>query len=261
MVQARRSPEKKSNSKLVQIKRKAGEDNLAWLERVTTTAPTLAPREDVSHILLFGGNDLQSFRFRLAQAHVRQDLSPSAWSQVVLVGSFNTKTIGNTPILSVGAIGGSWYADQKGFAPASNGIQGGKLKSFDSANVYPNIAVLAIPVAWATLEKYVVQLKDLRLSVDFSALLLRWLQYAWGVGQVANPLQEGYGFPDACMVDVACSMADLDISPGIESKICCPETIWQTARYWNTYVASGVRQGDAGITGCFIADHNLVPEN
>lgn len=261
MIQTRRSQDCK-NPDIKEISRRSRESNVAWLQRIMEDDeinPEKSQRDNKykTHVLLFGGSDLQSFRFRLSQAHVRHDLSPSSWSHAVLLHDLNPDSLNKAQIISVGSVGGEWYSSQKGFAPKTNGIQSGKLDSFKSASDYPNIALLAIPVDYNTVLDNVVKLREMRLTVDFSELLLRWLQYAWGVGQISNPLQEGYGFPDACMIDTACTMASFDISPGVESKICCPETIWQTALYWTSYAEHQSEYGSR-IVGRFARSHKLV---
>lgn len=66
----------------------AGEDNVAWLQRAAgKVAANFGQRQASSghiRLVLLGGTDPVSFRLRVAQAHVRHDLTPSSWSHVVL---------------------------------------------------------------------------------------------------------------------------------------------------------------------------------
>ena len=78
-VRTLRSPAKSRNPAVMELPRKGRENNLVWLERALATGP-IGELDGRSMLLLVGGNDPLSFRLRVAQSHVRHDLSPSAWS-------------------------------------------------------------------------------------------------------------------------------------------------------------------------------------
>lgn len=59
------------------------ENNVQWVERHLDD-------RDAVHLLLLGGRDPIAFRLRVAQSHVRDDLSPSHWSHVALLGPAET---------------------------------------------------------------------------------------------------------------------------------------------------------------------------
>ena len=84
-VRVLKSPATSRNSEVQEIEKAEGETNMAWLGRVLTGQ--VKPRDDDSVLVLLGGNDPLSFRLRVAQSHVRHDLSPSAWSHVAFVKS------------------------------------------------------------------------------------------------------------------------------------------------------------------------------
>ena len=83
-VRVLRSPADKRNNQVVELAREDGERNEAWLRRAVT-AGLVEVGPQWSLLLLVGGNDPLSFRLRVAQSHVRHDLSPSAWSHVVFL--------------------------------------------------------------------------------------------------------------------------------------------------------------------------------
>ena len=70
------------NPKFEWKKRRADEDNIAWLQRV---APKKTNQE--AWIILLGGAAQTAFRLRVAQSYARHDLTPSHWSDVVWVNT------------------------------------------------------------------------------------------------------------------------------------------------------------------------------
>jgi hypothetical protein len=235
-------------------RRSQKEDNLAWIERVARRSP-LNEGEANSFVLLAGGSDPLSFRMRLAQAHVRPDLSPSAWSTAVFIPALKSN-IGESETIGISLMPADWYPPF-GFAPTTNAIQHGKLSQFMSNEFYPNIALLSFPVKGKDVKKSLAKLETERLTIDLSALLLRWIQYAWGTGMPANPLGEGIGMPSAAMLETAFAANGFDLTPGLESRSSCPEAIWQAARWWHEYY----RKSDKRIVGAFIAPHGFLNED
>ncbi len=139
-----------------------------------------------------------------------------------------------------------------------------RLGQYRSPQLYPNIALLRvdIPVAsWAsrgsiavtgstqtrgsvdnpgcgadeTIFSVVESFARQRGMLDLPELILVWLAFLWGVGRTMNPLFEGHGIPSAVMVDSVLAAVGYDISPGSDSRVTCPETIWQTAKWWHLY--------------------------
>lgn len=242
------------NPHLLKLNRRAAsENNLTWIERAMKESP-LVDSGTNGLVLLAGGSDPLSFRMRLAQAHVRPDLSPSAWSTAVFIPSL-VKDIGKSKTIGISLMPTDWYPPF-GFAPTTNAIQHGKLSQFTSSEFYPNIAILSFPVKSSDVKKSLAKLEDERLTIDLSALLLRWIQYAWGTGMPANPLGEGIGMPSAAMLETAFAANGFDMTPGLESRSSCPEAIWQAARWWHEYY----EKSDKRILGAFVAPHGFVNE-
>ena len=78
------------NKKLIETKRKKGEDNVQWLNR---NLPKKTP--DNVFLVLVGGSDTPSIRLRSAQAYARHNLTPSNWSHILFLDtktSVNEKT-------------------------------------------------------------------------------------------------------------------------------------------------------------------------
>jgi hypothetical protein len=78
---------------LNELARKEGEDNIAWLARNLL-------EDDGTSIVMVGGRSPISFRLRVAQSHVRNDLLPSYWSHVMLLGKA-AKNLTSTPISEI----------------------------------------------------------------------------------------------------------------------------------------------------------------
>jgi hypothetical protein len=229
------------------------EDNISWISRAVKSSP-LAGNTGNGFVVLTGGSDPLAFRIRLSQAHVRPDLSPSAWSGVAFVPAL-AKNIADSEVIGISLNPSEWYPPF-GYAPTSNAIQHGKLSQFTSNEFYPNIALLSFPVKSADITKSLSKLEDERLTIDLSALLLRWIQYAWGTGIPANPLGDGVGMPSAAMLETAFAANGFDLTPGLESRSSCPEAIWQAARWWHEYY----EKSDKRILGAFVAPHGFINE-
>jgi hypothetical protein len=228
---------------LVKTPRMKDEDNMAWLSRVMAT-------DDRSTIVLVGGKSPVSFRLRVAQSHVRHDLYPSSWSHAMLLGK-KGKKLSATVVheISLEAPGGM------GFPPPTNGVQKGKLSVYTDAELYPNIAVLHVPVdsgeVMSALERFQMQ----RAVLDSVDLLVRWLAFSWGVAGSGNPLLDNHGIPSAAMLDVVFGAAGFDLTPGLESRASCPEAIWQAAKWWHEYYE---KQGLASLSGAYVVGHELL---
>ena len=255
-VRVLKSPSSKWNDKIVEFPRNKNEDNVQWIRRALGRN-LVGKDKNQSILLLVGGNDPLSFRLRVAQSHVRHDLSPSAWSHVAFVRSLSGD-VAKAPTVEISLSPANGFG-RFGHPSPSNGIQEGSLAQYQSADLYPNIAIIAAPIASPAVESTLRDLRFQRSSLDTPQLILRWLAYCWGVGVPASPLSEGVGMPSAALLEVAFAANGFDLTPGIESRSSCPEAIWQAARWWQEYYKSRGKNGKE-MKGAFIAKHDLVPE-
>ncbi|MEV0720662.1 hypothetical protein [Asanoa sp. NPDC050611] len=215
------------------VSRAPGESNLDWLGRELA-----GPAVDGTHLLLVGGRDHIGFRLRVAQAHLRHDLSPSHWSHAALLGP-GTPEVGATATYEVS------LDPPRGFGvpTAANALQVGRLDAYADPGRFPNIALLRLPVPaveWqrpSTAEQISVleRFRKQRSVLDVTELVLQWLAFLWGVGRAANPLLDGYGVPSAAMIEVVLNAVGYDVTPALESRASCPEAIWQAAKWWHPY--------------------------
>jgi hypothetical protein len=281
-VRVLRSPATDRNPNVRELARKDAESNAAWLERALAlkqsdadTSPPLIDTAGASSLLLLvGGNDTQSFRLRVAQSHVRHDLSPSAWSHVAFVVTLAADRA-QSPTREVSLAPATF--GEHGFPLPTNGIQSGMLAPYLHETRYPNIALLSVPVSSAAIQKRLDALERQRSVLDVPQLILRWLGYCWGVGVPASPLADGIGIPGAAILETAFAAEGFDLTPGLESRSSCPEAIWQAARWWHTFyqrVSSRAPAGegakttsdaqgasaDKAMRGAYTAKHDLVPE-
>jgi hypothetical protein len=254
-VRVLRSPAAKRNEQVVELAREAGETNEAWLDRaVKRGLVEVGPQWSL--LLLIGGNDPLSFRLRVAQSHVRHDLSPSAWSHVAFLPELNA-TLRETRTLEVSLAPVKCFGDY-GFPLPTNGLQEGRLDVYLADAVVPNLALLSVPVAAADVKESLQALKWQRSLLDVPQLILRWLGYCWGVGVPASPLADGIGIPGAALLEAAFAARGFDLTPGLESRSSCPEAIWQAATWWHGFYER--MQGGRAIKGVFCAKHELVPD-
>ena len=238
------------------LPRHAGENNLQWLARARDV---LGPTPDETAVLLLGGDDRLSRRLRQAQARIRHDLAPSWWSHAVCL--LETESLSaRSGLLEISLAPPAGF----GFPAQTNGIQTGQLGHYRrrvisaeaDQNSYPNIALLLVPVPLAAVQEALKNLQQQRLQLDFPALVLRWLAWVWGTGAQENPLLEGVGLPSAVMLEAAFAAAGYDLTPGLESRSCCPEAIWQAVRWWQDYQQQRP-DGNPSIRSLYCAPHNL----
>jgi hypothetical protein len=254
MLNVMASTAESRNPALISSTRKPDENNVEWLERQlrtselkrevsTESAPAAAEangRADLTptYVILFGGCDRAAFRLRLAQAHVRDDLWPSHWSHVVLLGS-QQDDFSKTEIYEIS------LQMRQGFELSIdlNGLQSNAVSRYGRAEVYPNICVLRLEIQMAAWlqppSPQVASVLDMfrrqRAVLDAPELVLRWLAFLWGVGHTLNPLFEGHGVPSAVMIDAILSGVGFDISPSVDSRLSSPESFWQTAKWWHDF--------------------------
>src|SRR5688500_15271184 len=117
--------------------------------------------DERAYVLLLGAADLLGFRVRVAQSQVRADALPSFFSDAALLFMSNT----TAEFLHVPLVG----REPPGSVPRRNGIESRTLESLDErANLYPNLALLSLPVEdLALLRSSVDTLRAARLSYDF----------------------------------------------------------------------------------------------
>ena len=254
-VRVLKSPAKKRNDNVIQLDRATGEDNFAWLQRALKES-LRGDYRNRSLLILVGGDDPLSFRLRIAQSHVRHDMSPSAWSHVLFVPTV-TKTLSGSGTLEISLMPHGGFG-RFGYPIPNNGMQIGQLDGYQSEKLFPNIALLSMPVPSSTIEASLAGMRFQRGALDCPQLILKWLGYCWGVGVPASPLIDGFGIPSAAVLEAAFAANGFDLTPGLESRSSCPEAIWQAANWWQDYYAR--RRDGQVIRGAFSAKHELVPD-
>lgn len=248
------------------VVREPDETNSAWVARQLAEGGLTEPVTDddggegaPTLLLLLGGRTPIAFRLRVAQSHLRDDLTPSHWSHAALLGSPPDGGTGDTDLHEISLEPPTGF----GFATLDNGLQQGQLSTYDDPERFPNIALLRLPIAvdaWqgptdegemSVLERFTKQ----RSVLDATALIVEWLAFVWGVGDAGNPILAGQGIPSAAMVETVLSGTQYDVTPGLESRASCPEAIWQAARWWHPYYEE---QGEEAIRGCWHVEHRIA---
>jgi hypothetical protein len=190
-------------------------------------------------IVLLGGANLNHFRLRVAQSHVRRDLLPSFWSHVAIVQPGSDAALFETSLEPEGGRFG---------IPGWHGIQSGTMAAYDDPNRFPNIAVVQWRLKQGALEKgntlgdslnaAVTKLYSDRGTVDIASALWSWLGFVWGISEQSNPLVRGIGVPSGILVETVFSMIGIELTPGLASQSTCPEAIWQAAKWWGDFYDS-----------------------
>jgi hypothetical protein len=236
------------NPDFKQTKRIKDEDNTRWLVRNLEELAGEDGATGHSYLILLGGRMKADFRLRVAQSHLRYDMSPSHWSHIALLRGSGPRTRGLWEVSLE-------PKDGFGYPPSDNGVQEGRLEDYASKNKYPNVAILRIPVKLTEMRKVLPRFKRQRADLDCVELTLLWLGYVWGVGRAGNPLLDGYGTPSAAFIEALASACQYDLTPGLESRASCPEAVWQAARYWHEF--QGGRSDSSWIHGMWHTEHFL----
>ncbi len=231
MLKMVRSQATKSNPLFVSFGRQDDETNIRWGERAVLDMKAKDPEAN-TYVVLLGACDTLAFRVRVAQSHLRSDLLPSFWSDSLLV-ELAGATLKDAKAMHVPL----HQPEGPAFAPRVNGVVARPLTDFDDPKRFPNIAVIALPVAQKKVCDMVENFEQSRSTLDALEHVLRWLAFAWGSARTPNPLHDNYGLPSTCMIETVCAAANFDITPGLESRASCPEAIWAAANYWHEYFA------------------------
>ena len=237
------SPANDPSKKLTEKARKDGETNLEWL------AGCISDYTNEAWVLLLGGTDPYAFRLRVAQSHVRHDMSPSRWSHTAILSPRNDNPE-SWELCEISLQPHSGF----GFPASTNGVQRGTAARYTDAEKFPNLAVLRMDMKWEAVSKALHQFQRQRTTIDAKELILHWLAFVWGVGRSGNPLLDGHGIPSAVMVETVFAATGYDLTPGLESGASCPEAIWQSARWWDAYYSE---QEKVPMQGSWTADHRI----
>ncbi|MEV8371373.1 hypothetical protein AB0P21_01495 [Kribbella sp. NPDC056861] len=218
--------------------RAAGEDNLDWVRRQLVALGHSPKGPKATWLLLVGGTGIYDFRLKVAQSHLRHDMTPSHWSHAALISTVNTRT-GTSRLLETS------LEPQEGFEMPStfNGVQGATLDRYADPERYPNIALIRVPVdpdLWRgdleNQKSILAQFAEQRVAIDVPSLILEWLAFVWGAGAAGNPILNGHGIPSAAVIESLIGAAGYDLCPGLDSAASSPEAFWQTAKWWQASV-------------------------
>ena len=237
------SPAKQPSSHLRECARQGAETNLNWLARC------IPDDSDEVSVLLLGGTDPYAFRLRVAQSHVRHDMSPSRWSHSAIL--YPTKdSSGSQELYEISLQPHGGFR----FPATTNGVQLAKVDRYGNETEFPSIAVLWMGLKWDEVSNALHKFQRQRTTIDAKELILHWLAFVWGVGRSGNPLLDGHGIPSAAMVETVIGAMGYDLTPGLESGASCPEAIWQSARWWDAYYSE---QKKVPIRGRWTAEHRI----
>lgn len=219
---------------LPRIKR---EGNLDWLPRAYNSF-LLDDVSQWSFVVLAGGKDIASFRLRVAQSHLRGDMLPSFWSDCALLqvenGDFSRARFYHLPLFQPASAP---------YAPMRNGLIELPLKQFPSQTYFPNLALLAIPVAQDKVMESLALYQRSRVSYDAVENILPWLAYVWGAGNAANPLMQQTGFPSATMLGQLFNAHGFDLAPGVNANLAAPESFWSGVKHWQRFYSNTQENG------------------
>lgn len=230
-----------------ELRRSKNESNKAWLARAYSDFPSRDPLQ-WSFIVLAGGKDVAAFRLRVAQSHLRRDMLPSFWSDCMLLqvdpADFAASLMFGLPLLQPASAL---------YAPYRNGLVKTPLKDLSSAKVWPNLALLALPVPQQKVLNSLNSIEESRISYDAVENILPWLAFIWGAGNAGNPLLHQTGFPAAMMLNQIYAAHGYDLAPGVGANLSAPETFWSGVKNWQQYYAKAHGGQVPGVR--YVTDH------
>jgi hypothetical protein len=237
MIKQTLSTQSRVQSDIYKMERIKREPNLEWLKRAYESFDL----EDISQwsfVVLAGGKDVASFRIRVAQSHLRGDMLPSFWSECALFSiqpnDFDNAAFFNLPLFQPAAAT---------YAPTRNGLIELPFKQLPTQKDYPNLALLAIPVAQDLILQSLAEYQRARVSYDAVENILPWLAYVWGAGNATNPLMQQIGFPSAMMLNQLFGANGFDLAPGVNANLSAPETFWSGVKHWQDYYSKTQQNG------------------
>lgn len=213
------------------------ESNLDWLQRAHASFQ-LEDAAQWSFIVLAGGKDVAAFRIRVAQSHLRGDMLPSFWSDCALFNvegnDFKSSAFFNLPLFQPAELS---------YAPTRNGLVRLPFSKLPTQKHYPNLALLAIPVAQDKVMQALAEYQKARVSYDAVENILPWLAFVWGAGNSVNPLMQQIGFPSAVMLSQLFGAQGFDLSPGVTANLSTPETFWSGVKHWQDFYSKTQANG------------------
>lgn len=219
------------------LPRNQSETNLQWLPRAYQDM-VLGDASQWSFVVLAGGKDVASFRLRVAQSHLRGDMLPSYWSDCALLnieqGDFTNTSFFNLPL---------FQPAHASYAPTRNGLIELPLAQLPNQKDFPNLALLAIPVAQEKILESLAAYQKARVSYDAVENILPWLAFVWGAGNASNPLMQNIGFPSAMMLNQIFSANGFDLAPGVNANLSAPETFWSGVKHWQAFYSNTQENG------------------
>jgi hypothetical protein len=129
------------------------------------------------------------------------------------------------------------------YAPARNGLIELPFNKLPTQKNYPNLALLAIPVAQQNILASLAEYKRARVSYDAVENILPWLAFVWGTGNASNPLMQQIGFPSAVMLNQIFGANGFDLAPGVNINLSAPETFWSGVKHWQDFYSKTQENG------------------
>lgn len=229
---------------LIEAKRGSGQSNVKWLQE------HICKKKGYLNLILIGGMTLADYRLRIAQSHLRDDMSPSSWSNIIMITKIE-KDFEKTGLIEI-----PLELDRVfDVSIDNNGVnEQNTIKAFSNSKKYPNIAVISFKCDVEKIEGAINIYKKNRGNNDSYELILKWLGFIIGVGKSSNPLFEGYGIPSAVFAETIVNSIGFELTPGLPNTTSSPEAIWQSARWWNDFHKT---REEVGISGYYSRSHEI----
>jgi hypothetical protein len=205
-------------------------------------------------LLLVGGVDFRARAIRQAQATLRLDRQPSAWSHAALLLNWPA------PLKAQGAEVALDPEDIALQVPENNGVTFFHLSRYFDQRRYPNLCVAVLDVDQKVDQKVKEtvseKLQEFRAGIAEAAFnpnrdrvrfplwdwLGVWAHYLYTTAGATNPVTQGIPLPGAALCEYAYESTGLDLTPGATAPNACPEILWATIKHWQNRIgAQGIR--------------------
>ena len=184
----------------------------------------------------------------------RADRLPSYWSECGFLKLRNRKFTNSSlfclPLLQ---------PETGSYAPKRNGLVEYPINTLMCSQKFPNLALLAIPVAEKSIVDKLKTYQESLIAYNAVENIIPWLAYIWGVGNT-NPLIQQIGFPSAMLLNHLYSANNFDLSPSINNQLSTPEVFWNGVKNWSEfYIAT--KDKESLPKGLYVIDHQYDIED
>jgi hypothetical protein len=210
-----------------------------------TVSAALKGQPPQAMVLLVGGSDWRSLGLRHAQATLRFDRRPSAWSHAALILDWD----GDNVARSSGVEASLDPEQPQLHVPERDGVTAFSLRRYFDALHYPNVCLAAFtPPAGPEGESGLARISEAARNPQRDGIRFpvwdafgAWHHYLYQPYKCRNPLLDGLGVPSALLCEAALEAAGVPAAPGATEIQIAPEHLWATFKHWHDQLGESIQ--------------------